>query len=462
MPNRPPVRAVRAPSAQPVRRGCARALPAVLTALLLAVAPADTTAQTPIVFVHGNGDHAGLWDTTIWRFESNGWPADRLFAVDLPHPTATSRVRVREVNRSTPDEQAADLAAFVTRVLLRTGASHVALVGSSRGGMTIRHYLRHGGGAAHVSHAILAGAPNHGVFALPALQPESEFNGAGPYLQSLNAGSEVVAGVRFLTIRSDSADKYAQPDGAALGMPGVPTNVDASGPALAGAADVVLPGADHREVAFAEDAFVAMYRFLAGREPATRAIVTDSVAVLDGLVSGTENGAPTNRPLPGARVTVYRVDPATGAREGEALHDRVVDFTGRWGPFRADPRHTYEFALATPDSSGVLHVFRPPFPRGSAIVNFRLGSPPTVRGDSTVVTLLRPRGYLGAGRDTVRLDGEPARGIPPGVPTVDRASVRVPATTPRSVRLEFNGHVLTVQTRGADPRRSIIGEFVRD
>jgi triacylglycerol lipase len=438
--------------------------PLSFAALLLmpVLRPVGLAAQTPIIFVHGNGDHAGLWDATIWRFESNGWPADLLFAVDLPHPTAGSRVGLREANRSTPDEQAAELAAFVTRVLIRTGAPRVALVGSSRGGMTIRHYVKNGGGAAHVSHAVLAGAPNHGVYALAAMQPENEFNGAGPYLTSLNAGAEVVPGVRFLTIRSDSADKYAQPDGASLGMPGMKTNVDATGPALDGAEDVVLTGADHREVAFSADAFVATYRFLTGRDPATRGIVPDTAVVLDGLISGTEAGAPTNRPLPGARVTVHRVDPASGARIGEPVHDRVVDFSGRWGPFRADPTASYEFALATPDSSGLLHVFRSPFPRSSEVVNFRLGSPPAVGGDSTVVTLLRPRGYLGAGRDLVRLDGAAARGIPPGVPTVDRASVRLPVTAPRSVRLEFNDEVLTVQTRGADPRRSIIGEIGRD
>src|SRR6185369_12604850 len=38
----------------------------------------------PIVFVHGNGDTAAVWMTTIWRFESNGWPRERLHAIDLP------------------------------------------------------------------------------------------------------------------------------------------------------------------------------------------------------------------------------------------------------------------------------------------------------------------------------------------------------------------------------------------
>ena len=38
--------------------------------------------RPPIVFVHGNGDTAALWLTTLWRFESNGWPRDRLLAID--------------------------------------------------------------------------------------------------------------------------------------------------------------------------------------------------------------------------------------------------------------------------------------------------------------------------------------------------------------------------------------------
>jgi pimeloyl-ACP methyl ester carboxylesterase len=439
------------------RRGLRR----LFVALSLCVAT-DAAAQAPIVFVHGNGDHAGLWDATIWRFESNGWPADRLFAVDLPSPTASSRIAVAEPNRSTPEEQTAALAAFVTRVLLQTRSDKVVLVGSSRGGMTIRNYLRFGGGASVASHAVLAGTPNHGVFALPDLQPDSEFNGRGPYLAALNAGSEVVDGVRFLTLRSDGADKYAQPDGAALGMAGVATNVDATGPSLAGAEDVVLPGADHREVAFGEAAFSAMFRFLTGRAPSHRAVVVDSAAVLDGLVSGYEHGAPTNRPLPGAHVTVHRVDPGTGARLGEPVHERTVESSGRWGPFRADPSHHYEFTIASPDSATILHVFRPAFPRGSRHVNFRLGAATPAVGDSVAVTFVRPRGYLGAGRDTVQLDGEPVRGVPPGVPTVDRVLVRVPAASPRSFTFRFNGQRVTAQTRGTDPRRTIVVETDRD
>ena len=52
-------------------------------------------AQPPIVFVHGNGDSAALWHTTVWRWESNGWPADRLFALNMPYPQARAAPRSR-------------------------------------------------------------------------------------------------------------------------------------------------------------------------------------------------------------------------------------------------------------------------------------------------------------------------------------------------------------------------------
>ena len=50
-------------------------------------------------------------------------------------------------------------------MLAATGASKVALVGISRGGYPIRNFIANGGGAALVSHAVLGGVPNHGVWA---------------------------------------------------------------------------------------------------------------------------------------------------------------------------------------------------------------------------------------------------------------------------------------------------------
>ena len=42
--------------------------------------------------MHGNGDTAGLWLTTLWRFESNGWPRARLHAVDMPYQIGRAHV----------------------------------------------------------------------------------------------------------------------------------------------------------------------------------------------------------------------------------------------------------------------------------------------------------------------------------------------------------------------------------
>ena len=445
---------------RPFRRAaCALGIAVALAAALPAVAP----AQTPVIFVHGNGDHAGLWDNVIWRFESNGYPSSRLFAVDLPNPSASSTITAAEPNRSTPADQTAALAAFVTRVLLTTGAPKVALVGSSRGGMTIRNYVRFGGGAAHVSHVITGGTPNHGVFAIPTVQPDGEFNGAGSYLRALNAGSEVVPGVKFLALRSDALDKYAQPDGAGLGMTGVSTNVDATGPALRGAVNEVLAGTDHREVAFGPAAFAAQYRFITGRAPSRVDIVPDTEAVLEGIVSGTANASPTNLPLAGAVVTVHAVDGASGQRMGAPVYRAVTSHTGRWGPFRAAPTTRYEFEVASPDSTVIVHVFRLPFPRASRVVNVRLpAAPPAARADSVSVLIVRPRGYLGLGRDTVEFDGTRAAGIPPGVPTVDRAIRWFGAREPVSVRTRVNGETIVVRTQPGDKRRLVSAEFQRE
>lgn len=435
---------------------------ALLSLALAIVLPAAGQAQTPVIFVHGNGDHAGLWDNVIWRFESNGYPSSRLFAVDLPNPSASSTLTAVELNRSTPEEQTAALAAFVTRVLLATGVRKVALVGSSRGGMTIRNYVRFGGGSAHVSHVVTGGTPNHGVFAIPTVQPDGEFNGAGPYLRALNRGSEVVPGVQFLALRSDSLDKYAQADGAGLGMKGTPTNVDAMGPALRGALNVVLPGTDHREVAFGPAAFRAQYRFITGRTPTHMDIVADTVAVLEGMISGNVNASPTNLPLANAVITVHAVDAATGQRLGAPAYRAVTSHTGRWGPFRASPTARYEFEVAGPDSAVILHVFRMPFPRSSRIVNFRLPAAPVARPDSVSVLIARPRGYLGLGRDTVEFDGTRAAGIPPGVPTVDRAIRWFGGREPVSVRARVNGETIVVRTQPGDPRRLVSAEFQRE
>jgi triacylglycerol esterase/lipase EstA (alpha/beta hydrolase family) len=143
----------------------------------------------PVVFVHGNGDSAALWHTTLWRFESNGVPRDRLFAIDFSLPEAREDDTLPMPCRSGTDDQLRELGAFVARVLAQTGAGRIALVASSRGANAVRHFVRNGGGEELVVDAVLCGGVNHGVHVSPTFNPRSEFNGASPFMRALNAPS---------------------------------------------------------------------------------------------------------------------------------------------------------------------------------------------------------------------------------------------------------------------------------
>ncbi|HEX6703687.1 MAG TPA: alpha/beta fold hydrolase [Albitalea sp.] len=415
-------------------------------------APPAADPFQPIVFVHGNGETAALWMTTLWRFESNGWPRAKLHAIDMPYPLARDDDTKPQDGRNSTSEAMQFLAAEVDKVLKATGASKVVLIANSRGGYAVRNYVANGGGAAKVSHVVLAGTPNHGVWADVRNRPDNEFNGAGPFLTGLNApkgpnGEEVTPGVRWMTIRSDNNDKYAQPDGAWIGAKGTPTNVFYDGPALKGAQNMVIVGADHRELAFGPKAFAGMFRFVTGRDASSTAITPETSVVLDGKVSGQglnnepgKGSFPTNLPLAGATVEVYACRLESGERNGPAVHRKTVGADGRWGPFNASPRTFYEIVVSAPGYA-TTHIYRSPFPRSSAIVHLRLERIADVDRDArSIVTLTRPRGYFGVPRDQVELDERsPPGGIPPGVAGVSAAKLKLLDAPNRAVSGEFNG-----------------------
>jgi pimeloyl-ACP methyl ester carboxylesterase len=451
-------------NASPFRGG--RAISAIVRQALLVfmgllamgagIVPASGNS-TPILFVHGNGDSAALWHTTLWRFGSNGYDPSLLFAIDFTHPRARTDDTKPQENRSGTADQLRELGAKVNEILARTGRQQMILVGSSRGGYSIRNYIRNGGGAAKISHAILCGTPNHGVRATPS-GPNDEFNGMGSFLSGLNAGEEVDPAVRFMTIRSDSNDKYAQSEGRFIGMTGQPTNVTHASPELRGAENVVLPGLDHREVAFHALAFKAMYRFITGRDPETLEIVPEPRPVLGGMVSGWANGAPTNLPVDGATVEIFEVDPSSAQRRGEAVHRRTTSSDGAWGPFAADPRAFYEFVVSAAGYP-ITHVYRTPFPRSSAFVHLRLRPlDDRDKGAGSLVTLTRPRGYLGHGRDTFLIDGQVPEGVNEGVPGTSEAKRRYEPGPPRPVRVAVNQETLTVLTWPLEDGHTVTAE----
>lgn len=437
----------------------ARSLPLLLMLAACAGLHPNAADQPPIVFVHGNGDTAALWETTIWRFESNGYERKLLHAIDFSNPLARNEDAKPQPLRSSTAEQMAELALKVADVRRLTGRDKVVLVGNSRGGNAIRNYLKNGGGAAHVSHAILSGAVNHGVYDWEETRG-SEFNGKGAFLTQLNAGpDEVVAGVRFMTIRSDSNDKYAQPDGMFLGKPGRPTHVGYGGPELKGAENVVIPKIDHRETAFGPLAFGEMYRFITGHPPARTDIAPEAQVVLNGKVNDMPGGVPTNLPVAGARVEIYQVSATTGARQGAAVHAKTTAADGLWGPFTAMQGAYYEFVIQVPGHA-ITHIYRSPFPRSSDIVHLRPAD--FAKGDASagsVVMMSRPRGYFGHGRDTFLLDGKVPPGINEGVPGASTGKLLLPDGPLRSVPARFNDETMTLQNWPAKDNHIVIGEF---
>jgi Lipase C-terminal domain/Palmitoyl protein thioesterase len=412
---------------------------AAVSALPLRPAQAQFSGEIPILFVHGNGDQAPIWLTTIWRFETNGYRRELLHAVNFSDPLARDVDAVAQPNRSSIDDQLLELSEAIDRMKAATGASRLALIGLSRGGNAIRNYVSAPERAANVTQAILGGTPNHGVFDWEATRG-NEFNGRGPFLSRLNGGeSEVVPGPAFLTLRSDGQDKYAQPDGRVLGQPGVPTGVTAEGPALKGATNLVLGSVDHRETATSPRAFREMYKFITGAEPARLAIFPETRVTLNGKVTGFPAGVPTNRPVKGARVQVFAVSPETGERLGDALWVKETKEDGVWGALTTTPDTYLEFVIAAPDHP-VTHIYMAPFPRSSDIVHLRPARP-LGKGDEgaeAVVLMSRPRGYFGIPRDVVILDGREPADVKSGVPTDSVTTLRLASFADRPIVGEFN------------------------
>jgi pimeloyl-ACP methyl ester carboxylesterase len=414
----------------------------------------------PILFVHGNGDHAALWITTLWRMESNGVSRERIFAINLTDPLARTDDTKPEPNKSSTEDQRRELADAIKELKRRTGAPRVALVGNSRGGYSIRSYIKNGG-ATDVSHAVLCGTPNHGIFDSDE-GLGNEFNGRGPFLRALNEGeSEVTPGVSFLTLRSDGMDKYAQADGRFVGKPDTPTGITAEGPALKGATNLVLGSVDHRETAFHPRAFREIYKFIAGREPDRIAITPEAEIRLSGLVTATPGGVQTNRPVTGAAVEVFRVSPDSGERIGGALHASQTGADGRWGPAQVDPSWYLEMVL-TSTGSTTTHFYRSPFPRSSDVVHLRAARPlgEADAGAGSVVLMSRPRGYFGLPRDIVLLDGKEPTDVKPGVPTDSLTTLRLSTgEVGRWVVALFNQERIVARAWPASENRIAIAEL---
>ncbi len=450
----------------PTRRRLLLGTAALWPALALGQTPprrqADSTGLPPIVFVHGNGDSSALWINNLWRFEANGYKRNHLFAIDFPYPKARTDDSKPQPFRSSTEDQLKELAAFVAQVHKTTRRPKVALIASSRGGYAVRNFLKNGGGAELVSHAILCGTPNKGIVNSETMLIGSEFNGAMPFLKGLNSGpDDLIPGIEMMAIRSDKNDKYSQPDGRFVGAAGKPTGVSYDSAELRGARNVILDGLDHRETAFHKLAFAAQYEFIAGSPPSTLFIAQEPLPRLNGKVTGMEaDGTYNNLPVAGAEVEIYETDPGTGERRSiQPVHYKTTGADGWWGPFIGKSDVNYEFVLWK-QGWPTTHTYRSPFLRSSDVVHLRPQR--FAKGDDVagaIVIMSRPRGYFGVGRDKFSLDGKVPPGINPGVPGASTGKLPFDAK-PRTVVAMFNNETIPVRTFPVKNGHIVVAEFM--
>jgi pimeloyl-ACP methyl ester carboxylesterase len=439
--------------------GAAAAWSAAAARVARAQKPAGDTS-TPIVFVHGNGDSGALWINNFWRFEANGFKRSQLFAIDFSYPNARSDDSVAQALRSSTADEIKELAAFVAQVRAATRRRQVAVIAQSRGGNIVRGFLK-AGGASSVSHAILCGAFPRGIFISATHAPGSEFNGAASFLKGLNDGpNDLIGGVDMMAIRSDKNDKYCQPDGRFVGMPGTPTGVSYDACDLRSGKNVVIDGLDHRETGYHKLAFAAQYEFIVAKPPATLFIAQEPLPTLNGRVTGVAEGLYTNLPVAGAEVEVWDVDPRSGERNSpQPAHRKTTGADGKWGPFIARSDSAYEFVLRM-EGQATTHTYRSPFLRSSDLVHLRpeLFAPGDDKAGAVVI-MSRPRGYFGVGRDKFSLDGKVPAEIKDGVPSVSTGRLALDAQ-PRTVLAVFNNETIAVRTWPVKANRITVAEFM--
>ncbi|MBM3598992.1 MAG: hypothetical protein FJX35_12300 [Alphaproteobacteria bacterium] len=193
--------------------------------------------------------------------------------------------------------------------------------------------------------------------------------------------------------------------------------------------------------------------------PSRTEILPEAQSVLNGNVTGMTAGSYDNLGVPGARVTVYAVDPLTGQRRGEKVHSTTTGADGAWGPFTAASDAFHEFVVEI-EGQPITHIYRAPFPRGTDVLHLRAGG--FAKGEESagsVLLISRPRGYFGHGRDIFQIDGKVPGGINEGVPGVSIGRLVLPAGAPRSVPVRFNLESFAVRSWPAAERRVVIAEF---
>ncbi|HEX3173878.1 MAG TPA: alpha/beta fold hydrolase [Solirubrobacterales bacterium] len=166
-----------------------------------ALSPAASSAQDPILFVHGYLESASLWNTMIGRFEKDGYAKSSLSAYSY------------NTSQSNKVDAEKEVKSHVESLLKATGATKVDIVAHSMGSLNTRWYIKFLGGESKVDDWVSLGGPNHGTETAKFCFSTScvEMRPGSTFLNELNAEDETPGAVSYGTWWSP-CDEIINPD----------------------------------------------------------------------------------------------------------------------------------------------------------------------------------------------------------------------------------------------------------
>jgi triacylglycerol esterase/lipase EstA (alpha/beta hydrolase family) len=176
--------------------------------------PSSANHVDPILFVHGYTSNAATWNTTIARFQADGWEANRLFAYTFSSTQSNATIAQAVAQR-------------VNEIKAATGALKVDIITHSMGGLSSRYYIKNLGGAANVDDWVSLAGPNHGTtwaYGCFFFSPCNQMIPGSSFLNQLNSGDETPGAVNYGTFWS-SCDELINPDTSTILSGATNTNV---------------------------------------------------------------------------------------------------------------------------------------------------------------------------------------------------------------------------------------------
>lgn len=283
-------------------------------------------SRVPIVFVHGQNGAGDQFERQWMHFTSNGYPP--AWVVPFDYNTAERSGMRRGERPEGPYKSGTtdDLDALIDAVRERTGFDKVDLIGHSRGTFESSAYLSDPKRAAKIAHYATVGGGNA---TNPNGVPSISISGLGDFRPGPGAS-----------------------DGGVVGwMPAYQ---------------------DHVMVCTSDESFWEIYTFFNdGEKPKTLRMVPEERPQVGGYVKSYIY----NKPIEGATVEVWEVDPATGIRTAKKpLTTHKVNAKGKWGPFSAKPGQPYEFVVHGTAAKRPPRFFRTPFTHSDLMMYFRIAA----------------------------------------------------------------------------------------